>query len=152
MLKRALEATSNPIEEKIDSSNEPLLKKARFPLTKTPIHGILIVTKENKKEMTLLDPNEAILSLGLTPHTIKLNFEIPFKSNQSPEFILNDLYLELSRWLEPIGLTRDVRSICIRSINILVKESFVLVSWLYQDEDLALQVNSILKQVLQKSQ
>jgi hypothetical protein len=67
----------------------------------------------------------------------------------NPELLLNQIYETFKDWMgHGVGLSRDVRSVRIRSFAVTLKESNLLSSWNYQDEDIASHALSIVKKLI----
>jgi len=131
------------------SSDRPLKYIRDSVITKTPIHGVLLMDP-NQKNFKLVDPNEVANELGLTEHSLKFTttWDLPSELKSSPVEVLTRLYSDIAEWIEDqsVVLSRDVRSILVRSLNISMREdSGITISWSYEDEELVSHVLSIVR-------
>eukprot|EP01119_Soliformovum_irregulare_P024145 TRINITY_DN8587_c0_g1_i1.p1 TRINITY_DN8587_c0_g1~~TRINITY_DN8587_c0_g1_i1.p1 ORF type:complete len:618 (-),score=188.31 TRINITY_DN8587_c0_g1_i1:202-1953(-) len=134
------------------NADRPLKHLREALTTKTPIQGVLLMNA-NQEIFKLVDPQEAAEELGLPEHSLKFTttWEFPQGNLTSPADVLNRLYKDIAEWLEDqsVVLSRDVRSILIRSLNISLKEnSGISLSWDYEDEELVSHVLAIVRKSL----
>eukprot|EP01118_Nematostelium_gracile_P013732 TRINITY_DN521_c0_g1_i2.p1 TRINITY_DN521_c0_g1~~TRINITY_DN521_c0_g1_i2.p1 ORF type:complete len:521 (+),score=108.64 TRINITY_DN521_c0_g1_i2:319-1881(+) len=132
-----------PLETTLDV---PLKKLKALPQNNT-LHGILLMNGHHKS-LQLHPPNVALETLGLPPHHLRFSSSFGISS---PQFSLDQLHSQLCKWIQsdPILLSRDVRSIIVRSITVTTTSEMDLqITWSYEDEELATHLLSIIKQVM----
>jgi len=149
------EKRSYPMNITKEGPTIPVTKRIRAS-EKNPIHGVLVMKqKQESVSLSLLHPFEAIDDLGLAEHKLKFTSStiIPTEvldPTSNSLSLLNKLYSALSEWLEePVALSRDVRSILIRSVLLTIKDNNLVASWSYQDEEIATHTLSTCKKILE---
>ena len=120
----------------------------RSPLT--PIDGVLVMKLDDPLQpIRLLDPEEAIDDLPFYEYSLKFTTSYSLSSDLNPELLLNQIYEMFKEWMgHSVGLSRDVRSVRIRSFAVTMKENNLVSSWNYQDEDIASHALSIVKKLI----
>lgn len=163
----------NQAKNKLTQGNEttePPLKKIREAIVQrsklTPIHGVLLMKLENQQQpLRLMNPDDAIDELPLSEHLLKFTSTHPLPSNVNADTLLHNLYKGFTEyefkliffnfdcsWIGggvPIVLSRDVRSILMRSFSVTIKEQQLVSHWSYHDEQIATHAISIINKVLQ---
>ncbi|XP_028514027.1 integrator complex subunit 11 isoform X2 [Exaiptasia diaphana] len=146
------------LKRKIESVAGPDVKRAKLTPNNNhlPLQGVLVM-KDNS--FRLLESEEAMKELGLTPHQLRFTSTVTMEITEPSHVILDRLHSHLGRLLPNYTIQR-VAGGCLSIDSVLVKLSgsgsddrtavqpttcSLLVSWAFQDEELGSHVLSLLR-------